>query len=154
MMYYFQRITPAERRCYILMIVLVSSWCWYLLSFYLNGWTNWGPNNTADILDTTFSKVFFQWNSWHFDTSFTEVCSQRSNWWYTIIDLGNGLPPKRQQSSTWGKGDPAQWRIYIHPAFFKWLHLCFPIDMSGFPGMNGEYTIDPGTQRGLTCQRQ
>ena len=44
--------------------------------------------------------------------------------------------------------------IYIHPAFFEWLHLCFPIDMSGFPGMNGEYTIDPGTQRGLTCQRQ
>ena len=44
--------------------------------------------------------------------NFTEMCSQKSNWQWTSICLGNGLSPNRRQAITWTSADPVHWRIY------------------------------------------
>ena len=53
-----------------------------------------------------------EWKHLYFDSNFTEVCSQGSNWQYVRIGSVNGLAPNRRQAITWTNDDPVHWRIY------------------------------------------
>ena len=44
--------------------------------------------------------------------SFTEVCSQGSEWQKDNVGLSDGLAPNMRQALTWSNVDPVYWRIY------------------------------------------
>ena len=45
-------------------------------------------------------------------SSFTETCSQGSDWQISNIGSGNGLAPNRRQATTWTNDDQVHWRMY------------------------------------------
>ena len=55
---------------------------------------------------------FVEWKVLNFDSNFTEVSSQGSNWQYVSIGSGNGLAPNRRQAITWTKAYLVHRRIY------------------------------------------
>ena len=55
----------------------------------------------AAVSQTTYSSAFLWMKSFYFDSNFTEVCSQGSNWQHISIGSGNSLAPNRQQAITW-----------------------------------------------------
>ena len=64
------------------------------------------------ISQTTFSNTFSWMKRFYFDSSFTEVCSQGSNWQYSSIGSDDGLAPTRRQAIIWTIADPIHWRMY------------------------------------------
>ena len=55
--------------------------------------------------------------------NFTEFCSFGCNWWWVIIDSGNGLVPNRHQAITWTNNDTIHGYIYASPGLNKLTHL-------------------------------
>ena len=55
---------------------------------------------------------FHEWKLLYFDSNFTEICSQVSNWQYVCVGSGNGLAPNRRQANIWTNAGPVYWRIY------------------------------------------
>ena len=66
----------------------------------------------AIFADAFFQMHFVEWKWENSDSSFTETCSQESNWQYTSISSANGLAPNGWQAITWTNDDPVHWRIY------------------------------------------
>ena len=56
---------------------------------------------------------FYEWKVLYFDSNFTDVWSQATNWQKVSIVLGNGLVPSRQQAITWTNVGLVHWRMYI-----------------------------------------
>ena len=54
--------------------------------------------------------------------NFTEFCSFGCNWWWVIIDSGNGLVPNRHQAITWTNNDTIHGRISASPGLNKLIH--------------------------------
>ena len=61
---------------------------------------------------TTFSNAFYTSQVWYFDSSFTEIYSQKSDWQYVNIVSVDGLAPSRRQSIIWTNDDQVHWGIY------------------------------------------
>ena len=55
---------------------------------------------------------FHEWKVLYFDSKFTEVCSQKSNWQYSNIGLDNCSAPTKRQAIIWTNADSVRWRIY------------------------------------------
>ena len=76
---------------------------WLLIS----SWPKWPPFRRR-----LFQSHFDEWNFFYFNSNFTEVCSQGSNWQQGSIGSDNGLAPDRWQAITWTNVNPIHWRIY------------------------------------------
>ena len=48
----------------------------------------------------------------YFDSNFTKICSQGSDWQWVSIGSGNGLALNRRQAITWTNANPFHRRIY------------------------------------------
>ena len=55
---------------------------------------------------------FREWKSLFFYETFTELCSQGSNWQQPSIGLDNGLAPDMRQAIIWTIADTIYGRIY------------------------------------------
>ena len=55
---------------------------------------------------------YLEWQWYNYDSNFTEICSQESNWQWAGIGLDNGLAPDRRQAIIWTNADPIHRRIY------------------------------------------
>ena len=69
-------------------------------------------DKVAAISQTIFHMLFLDWKVLYFDSNFTEVCSQGSNWQQPSIGSDNGLAPNRRQAIIWTNVDPIHWHIY------------------------------------------
>ena len=66
----------------------------------------------ALISQTIFQMHFREWKILDFESNFTDVCPQGSNWQSSSIGLDNGLAPNRRQAIILTNADPINWRIY------------------------------------------
>ena len=66
----------------------------------------------ATISQMNFQIHFLEWKLLYFNSNFTEVCSQKSNWQYASIGSDNGMAPNRRQAIIWDNAVPIHWRIY------------------------------------------
>ena len=49
----------------------------------------------------------------YFDSNFTEICSQGSNWQLPSTGSDNGLASNRRQAIIWTSADPIDWLVYV-----------------------------------------
>ena len=70
-------------------------------------------NKTAKILQTVFSKAFFDENYWIVIQILLKFADkgQNSNWQLDSIGSGDGLVPNRWQAFTWTNADTVHWHI-------------------------------------------
>ena len=66
----------------------------------------------VEILQTTFSNAFLEWQYMNVGESFTEVYSLGSNLQYGSIGSDNGLAPNRRQAIIWTNVGMLYRRIY------------------------------------------
>ena len=60
-----------------------------------------------------FQMHFPEWKLFYFDSNFTEICPQSSNWQYDTIGSDNGLAPNRCQAIIWTNDSLVYWCIYV-----------------------------------------
>ena len=64
--------------------------------------THWCRDNMARL---HFQMHFLEWKCMNFDSDFTELSSQGSNWQYLSTSSDNGLAPTRWQAIIWTNAD-------------------------------------------------
>ena len=99
------------------------------LTFCISVLVNWRPflglaeTKCRHFRDDIFKYIFFEWKLSYFDSDFTEICSQWSNWQYSTIGSDNSLAPNRRPPIIWTNDVLVYWRTY---ASFGLNRLCLP----------------------------
>ena len=75
---------------------------------------------------------FLEWKWQNSDSSFTEICSQESNWQCPSIGSSNGLALNSRQAITWTNADPVHWRKYSTRSHY--LNQCWPSSLTHICG--------------------
>ena len=98
------------------------------VSLLISPRTKWPPYRRR------YFQTYYDESIFYSSSSFTEVCSQGSNWHRGKISSGNGLAPDRRQAITWTSADPVHRRIYAAPGgdeltALNILHLMLILDL-------------------------
>ena len=75
-----------------------------------------------------YSNPYPEWKLLCFNSNFTEIYIQGSNYQYASIGSDNDLAPKRWLAIIWPKG--GYWLIYasLGPNYLTWKHICLIVD--------------------------